>query len=335
VRARVVVFPEPLKVIVAEEPLRDPGPGEVLVEALFSLVSTGTELTAYTGSFPPGSAWARYVRYPFKPGYSSVGRVIEVGSGVEGVNVGSVVAAPAPHADRYVWRAGELVEVPSGASPEEATFHTLAAGVMHAVRLAGVKLGESAVVVGAGLLGQLAVQFSRLSGAFPVIAVDLSDYRLELAAKSGADLVVNASREDPAAAVREATGGRMADVVFEVTGDPSVLPQAIKLARGMGRLVVLSSPRGPSTLDFHDEVNSPSRVIIGTHFTSQPAVETPYYPWTWRRNRELFFRMLLSGRLSVKHLVSHVFPFEEAPKAYELLYRSRLQCMGVLFGYRA
>jgi len=82
-------------------------------------------------------------------------------------------------------------------------------------------------------------------------------------------------------------------------------------------------------------VNSPSRVIIGTHFTSQPVVETPYYPWTWRRNRELFFRMLLSGRLSVKHLVSHVFPFEEAPKAYELLYRSRLQCMGVLFGYRA
>jgi len=204
---------------------------------------------------------------------------------------------------------------------------------MHAVRLAGVKLGESAVVVGAGLLGQLAVQFSRLSGAFPVIAVDLSDYRLELAAKSGADLVVNASREDPAAAVREATGGRMADVVFEVTGDPSVLPQAIKLARGMGRLVVLSSPRGPSTLDFHDEVNSPSRVIIGTHFYSQPEVETPYYPWTWRRNRELFFSMLASGRASVKHLISHVFPFEEAPKAYEMLHKSRLQCMGVLFSY--
>jgi 2-desacetyl-2-hydroxyethyl bacteriochlorophyllide A dehydrogenase len=334
VRARVVVFPEPLKAVVAEEPLRAPGPGEVLVESICSLVSAGTELTAYTGSFPPGSAWARYVRYPFKPGYSSVGRVVEAGSGVESLRVGSVVAAPAPHADRYVWRAEELVEVPSGVSPEEAAFHTLAAGVMHAVRLAGVKLGESVVVVGLGLLGQLAVQFSRLSGAFPVVAVDLSDYRLELAAKSGADVVVNASREDSAKAVSEATGGRMADVVFEVTGDPSVLPQAIKLARRMGRFVVLSSPRGPSTLDFHDEVNSPSRVIIGTHFYSQPEVETPYYPWTWRRSRELFFRMLISGRLSVKHLVSHVFPFAEAPKAYELLHRSRLQCMGVLFDYR-
>jgi len=333
VQARVVVFPEPLRAVLASEPLGKPGSGEVLVESLYSLVSTGTELTAYTGSFQPGSAWARYVKYPFKPGYSSVGRVIEVGDGVEGVEVGSVVAAPAPHADRYVWRAGELVKVPPQVGLEEAAFHTLAAGVMHAVRLAGVKLGEAVVAVGAGLLGQLAVQFSRLAGAFPVIAVDLSDYRLELAAKSGADIVVNAAREDPMAAVREATGGRMADAVFEVTGDPSVLPQAIKLARGMGRLVVLSSPRGSSTLDFHDEVNSPSRVIIGTHFYSQPEAETPYYPWTWRRNRELFFSMLASGRASVKHLISHVFPFEEAPKAYEMLHKSRLQCMGVLFSY--
>lgn len=174
-QARVVVFPEPLKAVVAGEPLREPGPGEALVEALFSLVSTGTELTAYTGSFPPASAWAQYVKYPFKPGYSSVGRVIEVGSGVEGFEVGSVVAAPAPHADRYVWRAGDLVKVPPGVSLEEAAFHTLAAGVMHAVRLAGVKLGESVVVVGAGLLGQLAVLFSRLAGAYPVIAADLSD----------------------------------------------------------------------------------------------------------------------------------------------------------------
>lgn len=331
---RTVFFREPFKVVLEREEVREPGPGEVLVESLYSLISTGTELTAYTGSFPQGSAWASYVKYPFKAGYSSVGRVLKVGEGVKHLAEGDVVVCDAPHTELYVWRADRVVKVPPGVDPVEASFHTLGGGVMNCVRVAGVKLGESVVVVGAGLLGQLAVQFARLSGGFPVVSVDLADLRLELAKRSGADLTVNPRRADVLEAVRSATDGRMADVVFEVTGDPQVLAQAIKLARRMGRFIVLSSPRGPSTLDFHDEVNSPSRVIIGTHFyTLHPDAETLHYPWTWTRDREIFLRMLSAGRVSVKHLISHVYPFDRAPEVYSTLYEKRHECMGVLFKY--
>ncbi|MEM2823871.1 MAG: hypothetical protein QXF69_07190, partial [Thermofilaceae archaeon] len=71
-RTRTVTFVSPFKIELVEERVREPGKGEVLVGSLYSLISTGTELTAYAGAFPPVSAWASYVRYPFKPGYSNV-----------------------------------------------------------------------------------------------------------------------------------------------------------------------------------------------------------------------------------------------------------------------
>jgi len=79
------------------------------------------------------------------------------------------------------------------------------------------------------------------------------------------------------------TKGEITDITFEVTGNPKVIPQAIKLVKPLGKFILLSSPRGPSLLDFHDEVNAPSRIIIGTHFSSQPVYETPYNPWTRKK----------------------------------------------------
>lgn len=333
-KTRTVVFQEPFKVTLLDEEVREPGKGEALVETVYSLVSTGTELTAYSGAFPPGSEWARYVKYPFKPGYSNVGEVVKVGEGVSNLVEGDLVVSEAPHTERYVWEADKLVKVPEGVSATVAAFHTIGAGVVNCVRFADVMVGETVVVTGAGLLGQFVVQYSRLSGGFPVIAVDLSEYRLGLAKKSGADEVVNPKSADVRELVERITCGRMADVVFEVTGDPNVIPQAIRLLRRMGKFVVLSSPRGPSVLDFHDEVNLPSRMIVGTHFyTLHPEAETLHYPWTWKRDRELYLRMVKVGRVCVEHLISHIIPFERVSEAYETLYERRLECMGVLLEY--
>ena len=79
VKSRQVVFTAPRQVVIEERELNYPGAGQVLVKSLFTLVSTGTELTALTGDFPPGSAWARYVSYPFSPGYDNVGEVVALG----------------------------------------------------------------------------------------------------------------------------------------------------------------------------------------------------------------------------------------------------------------
>lgn len=331
-----MVFPKPFEVEIEEFEIDKPGFGQVLIESIFTLISTGTELTALTGDFPKPSAWSSYVKYPFIPGYTCIGKVLELGSGVTNFNIGDIVAAVSPHAKHSLVRAEDLVKVPEGVKLEHACLHTIAAGVMNSVRLAHVTLGDAVVVVGLGLLGQMALLFSRLCGAFPVIALDVADKRLELAKVSGATASIKyTSYEYVEEEVRRLTNGRMADVVFEVTGNPNVIPWAIKLTKKpLGRFVVLSSPRGPTTLDFHDEVNSPSRIIIGTHFGSQPAYETPYNPWTRKRNTELFFNLLKANIINVSHFITHVYPWCKASEAYRMLIENRTQSLAVLLDFR-
>ena len=329
-----VIFPEANRVEVEEFNVKEPSEDEVLIETIATLISTGTELTALTGDFPKQSFWSMYVKYPFTPGYSSVGRIIKCGAKVKGLAAGDIVAAASPHATHSTVRASQVVKVPESINIEEACFHTIAAGVMNSVRLAGVSLGETVAVVGLGLLGQMAVMFSRASGAYPIITVDLAEYRLKLSKISGATYALRADNWDHVREnVENITKGRMVDKVFEVTGNPSVIPEAIKLTRSLGCFVVLSSPRGKTTMDFHDEVNRPSRVIIGTHFSSQPEYETPYNPWTRKRNAELFFDLLSSGYIKVSHLITHRYPWRNAEEAYRMLLRDRSNAIGVILKF--
>jgi 2-desacetyl-2-hydroxyethyl bacteriochlorophyllide A dehydrogenase len=330
-----LIFPKPFDVRIDEFEVGEPSLGQVLLETELTLISTGTELTALTGDFPKPSAWSNYVKYPFKPGYTCIGRILELGSGVADFNVGDVVAATTPHAKHALASAEELVKVPENVKLEAACLHTIAAGVMNSVRLAKISLGDAVIVVGLGLLGQMAVLFSRLCGGFPVIAVDTADKRLELAKLSGATATVKAvDQKELEEKVRPLTKGRMADAVFEVTGNPSVIPWAIRLAKPQGRFIVLSSPRGATTLDFHDEVNFPGRVIIGTHFGSQPAYETPYNQWTRRRNTELFFDLLKANIINLDHFITHKYPWREAPEAYKMLLENRTQALAVILNFK-
>lgn len=333
IMSHYIVFKEPFKVDIGIEEISELKPHEVLIRTSYTLISTGTELTAYSKSFPEGSAWSAYVKYPFRPGYCNVGSVVKVGENVKNFRVGDRVASPAGHVEYAVIDESKLVKVPDGVQDEMATFHTIASGVMNSVRSARVELGDSVGVIGLGLLGQFATIFSRLSGAFPLIAMDLSDFRLSLATTSGAHFTVNPAKENPHKVIENLTEKRMLDVVFEVTGNPEVIPWAIKLLRPMGRFIVLSSPRGSTTLDFHDEVNAPSRVIIGTHFSSQPAYETLQHPWTRRRNTKLFFDLLRKGIINVSHLITHKFKWYEAPRVYEELWKDRTKFLGVILDW--
>ena len=330
-----LVFPRPRSVKIEEIDVREPDKGQVLVETECTLISTGTEMTAYTGDFPPKSLWAEYVRYPFVPGYSNVGRVVKVGEGVKDIKIGDMVVSLAPHVTRFVVNVDDVYLVPENVSCEEAAFSTLASIVLNSVRLSRVSLAESVVVVGLGPLGQFTIMFSRLGGGYPVIGVDLSDFRLRIARKSGAHRIIKGGDwNNVFDEIKSITKGRMADVVFEVTGSPEVIPYAIKLCREMGRFIVLSSPRGFSVLDFHDEVNRPSRIIIGTHATSQPEIETMVYPWSRRRNIEFFLDLLSEGLIDVRHLITHRFDWSEAQRVYEYVLKNRLETLGIVLKFK-
>ncbi|MBS7648143.1 MAG: zinc-binding dehydrogenase [candidate division WOR-3 bacterium] len=331
-----IVFPSPNKVNIERFSIEEPSENEVLIETIATLISTGTELTAFSGDFPERSAWSAYVMYPFIPGYSSVGEVVKCGSKVKDFKVGDIVAATTPHATHAVVRSEHLIKVPENISLEDACFHTIAAGVINSVRLAKVSLGESVAVVGLGILGQMVVMFSRMAGAYPVIALDIAEDRLKIAKSSGATYTLCVDNwSNTRERIRQITKGRMADKVFEVTGNPNVIPEAITLTRNLGYFIVLSSPRGKTLMDFHDEVNKPSRVIIGTHFTSQPECETLNNPWTRRRNAELYFDLLSAGYLKINHLITHKYSWHEAEKAYKMLMEDRTKAIGVILRFKS
>ena len=138
---------------------------------------------------------------------------------------------------------------------------------------------------------------------------------------------------DVADLVREVTRGRMADVAFEVTGDPGVVVQGVGVLREQGRLVILSSPRGPSTIDLHDHCMRSSISIIGAHNFSHPQVATLADPWVPARHAELFFDLVRHGLLDVDRLISDRVSYRDAPALYERLQRDRSGVMGAVVGW--
>lgn len=315
----------PQQIILEERELPEPGPGMFLVKARWTAISTGTEMTLYTGDFPPGSVWANLARYPITLGYNHLGEVVALGEGVSEVQVGDRIAGWKNHAQYALYRPGDFwMKVPEGVPDEAAAIMALPVISLNGVRRAKVQLGESVVVFGLGPIGVWAAQFARLAGGRPVLGVDLLDHRRALAEGVGAvDAALDGRDSLLVEKVKEWTHGRLADVVFEVTGHPQALLEEFRLLRRQGRLVMLSSPRGPVPFDFHDLCNWPSYTIIGAHVSSHPPHENPDDPWTRRRNAELYFDLVQRGEVATKELITHRFPWREAPEAYRLLLRER------------
>jgi threonine dehydrogenase-like Zn-dependent dehydrogenase len=334
-----IVFPERGVVRVEACPMPAPGVGEVLVRARVTLVSAGTELTALMADYPPRSTWEAMFPFPVHPGYDHVGEVVALGEGVDPAWLGRRVATLQPHARFVVVAADACRPVPDGVSDEQASFCTIAEIVMNGVRRGGVAWGETVVVFGAGLLGQFTARVCLLAGAAAVVVVEVApsrlaylpdDPRLRRVGPAAGDV---AGGEDVAELVREVTRGRMADVVFEVTGDASLVAHQACLLREQGRLVILSSPRGPSTIDLHDHCMRPSITIVGAHNFSHPQVATLADPWVPERHAELFFDLVRQGLWDVDWLVSDRVPVREAPGVYERLVRDRTGLMGVVVGW--
>ena len=165
-KSLVVTFTGPRTVELREQEVRDPGPGEILVRTVVSLVSTGTEGLCLEGDFDLDSRWASATRYPQTPGYSNVGRVLEVGKGVAGLAEGDRVFTTSTHRQFALVAADhpKSAKLPDYTADEDATWSWLAAVTQTGVRRAEHAIGETAAVVGVGPLGQLVVQYLRLAG---------------------------------------------------------------------------------------------------------------------------------------------------------------------------
>lgn len=310
-------------------------PGWVLIRTRQTLISTGTELTILNGEFPKGSNWEHYGKYPFVPGYNNIGEVIAVGEGVDQALIGRTVATYGTHA-RYVTQSAASLRLVHRKIPDEqAVFFTIAEIVMNGVRRSALQWGEAVAVYGLGLLGQLTVRFCRLAGARPVLAIDTSDSRLGRLASEPQIRSINPLRTAVIDVIKTETHGRLLDIVFEVTGLADLIPREFEGLRKLGRFVVLSSPRGKSSFDFHDLCNSPSFTIIGAHNGSHPPTAIPQCPWSKHRHAELFFDLVADGEMDMQPLISHHVPYREAPQIYAMLLQDRTSAMGIILDWTA
>ena len=355
----------------AEVPAPSAGSGHLLIHATASLVSAGTErmLVEFSkanwvnkacqqpekvrmvldkvradGLVAAAEAVQSKLDQPLALGYCNVGRVAELGLGVEGFAVGDRVVSNGKHAEMVCVPKNLCARIPDSVSDESAAFTVLAAIGLQGIRLANPTLGECVVVTGLGLIGLLTVQMLRAQGC-RVLGVDLDANRLSLARQFGAERVVNSGTgEDVLAAAQTFSRGRGVDAVIITASTKSNEPvsQAAQMCRKRGRIVLVGvTGLELSRADFYAKELSFQVSCSYGPGRYDPAYEEggQDYPvgfvrWTEQRNLEAVLDLMASGQLDVTPLITHRFPLERASDAYELL-TSGEASLGILLEYPA
>ena len=326
IKGQRVIWPSRDKVEIEEFDLPIIKSDEVLIATECTLISPGTE-RAFLLGLPNAQG-----RYPSRPGYSNIGKVVEFGKDVSGYKVGDRVATTHGHTSHYVATGSRLLKVNSSeVAAEEAVFFNLGAIALQGVRKASIELGEAALVIGQGLIGLLALQLARLSGAVPVIAADLTDSRLELSKQIGADYTLNPEDTDFSERLSEASMGKGPVVVIEATGHPDAISTALTVAGWSARVVLLASTRGETPkVNFYRDVHKKGLVIYGAHNSIRPRQESSANFWTSEDDSRLMLSLITQKRFNVAPMISHRVPGHDAPKAYQLLMEWNPELLGVV-----
>lgn len=239
-----------------------------------------------------------------------VGEVEKVGEGVAGYREGDLVFCQAPHQSRVLVPADGVL-FPIGREIERiATMATLLRIALYIVRKSQVSLGESILVVGAGTVGLLITQLLKFH--MPIVAGRNQD-RLDLARKFGASTTIETNGRRLSESVASLTEGQGARTVFECTGDPGVLVEALACCAQGGKLVLGGSYGQPvPALDVQGLLNFRDVSIVPAH---QPNDS----PDSQRRMTQFALRLLEAGRINVEDLLNGVHPFHEAEEVYRSL----------------
>jgi 2-desacetyl-2-hydroxyethyl bacteriochlorophyllide A dehydrogenase len=331
IQAHRIIWPQPGQVAVESFECPPPGENEVIVEALMSLISPGTERAFFLAQpntrldFPAPAV-----------GYSHIGRVAVCGAAVSGFEIGDVVASNARHVSHARLSTERLVKVPAGLPQDQAAFFNLLSIALQGVRKARIELGHAVAVIGQGLVGLFALQLARRSGAYPLIAVDPVARRRALARSCGADHVIDPEEADWHAQIGRLTDDRGLDVAIECTGQPGPIVEAFPLVAARGRLVLLGSPRGSSAdVNFYPHVHARGLTIVGAHADIRPQRDRAPHFWTWRQDCALVLQLLSAGRLQVAPMISEVFPWHRAAAAYAQLQAPAAGQLGLLLDWTA
>ena len=352
----------------AEVPCPEVKPNHLLIRTTRSLISTGTErmviefsragLVAKAtqqpqrlravieklgtdGVKPTIEALARKLDQPLMLGYCNVGIIVELGANVTGFAIGDRVACNGSHAEVVSVPVNLCARIPDAVSDEEAAFTPLAAIALQGIRLAQPTFGESVVVIGLGLIGQLTVQLLRATGC-RVLAVDVDESRLELARGLGAETVNALAGQNPLVTAERFSYGHGVDaaIVTAATKSNEPIYQAASMCRKRGRIVLV----GVTGLNLSREQLYRKELTLQVSCSYGPGRYDPFYEedghdypigyvrWTEQRNFEAVLDAMATGKLRVDALISHRFALKDSRKAYELISGSQ-PSLGVILEY--
>ncbi len=355
-----------------EVPFPALGPGQVLVRNHYSLISAGTEgktvKDARLGYIGKARARKEEVKKviqtaktlglmetyrlvmnkldaPSALGYSCAGEVIAVSEDVKDFRIGDRVAcggATAVHAEVVVIPVNLCVKLKDQVNMPEAAFTTLGAIAMQGVRQADLKLGENCVVIGLGLLGQITSQLLRASGV-TVTGIDIDQRQVDQALKYSCDHTFNRNNEQLEQAIAQLTDGHGTDAVIITAATSSTDPidLAGSLCRKKGKVIIVGAvPTGFQRKNFYNkELDLRMSCSYGPgRYDSEYEEQGIDYPfayvrWTENRNMQAFADLMAAGRINIRPLVTHTFPFQDAKKAYDLILARTEPFAGIVLEY--
>lgn len=310
-------------------------PYETIIQNEASIISAGTELSRVF-ALKPG------VKFPVRPGYGSVGRILQKGLALTEYEIGDLVYYLGSHSSIQRFSAlgnnqwDYLFKVPDGLDAVEASFVCMVAIALTGPNAGNVKIGDRVAVFGLGVVGLLAALLYGISGA-QVIGIDPIQSRCDLAKALGVWKVLCCPQDMQIPSVLELTDQVGADISVDAVGHSSVVMQAVRSTRPYGEVVLLGTPReaceGNLTEAFN-AIHMKMLVVRGSLANMLPLRNTPGMKLSFERNYRVAFELMLSKRIDASRIISHVIKPEEAEKAYHGLQYDRENYRCVVIDWR-
>jgi len=338
---QALYFLQPYEVEVRGEPMPVPEPGQVLVRTAVSAISPGTEMLFYRGQVPPDMAvdssieeLKNTVSYPLKYGYAAVGRVISVGQGVDSHWLGQMVFLFHPHESHFITAVANLHPLPQGLPAETAVFLPLMETAVSFLMDGQPLIGEQVALLGQGIVGLLT---TALLAQYPLACLVTFDHfplRRRWSRRLGAHGALDPGAADTPEQLQSYFGKNQpyagADLVYELTGNPQALDEAIALVGYDGRVLIGSwygQKQAPLALGgrFH---RNHVRLI-----SSQVSSIAPRWRGRFDQARRLQITWSQLKRHQPEKLITHRFPLAQAAQAYQLLEQSPGSAVQIIFTY--
>lgn len=301
------------KVLVHDwDPPEGPTGNEVKTETIYSGITNGTERNQLIG----GNYAPKDEQLPTGGnGYQNVGRVIEVGPDVSELQVGDVLYMSAIHAEYVVMAEDDLlIKLPDSIDRMEAALFGMTSVAMRTCRNTELKMGERVLIVGAGIIGQVAAQIAAVMGARATLC-DINADRLELAREIGAaETVLDVSGDGWEKGVAEGTF----DAVIDFAGVPGMEDQFLSAVRQHGRIIFIAG-RDKVTYTFNLGQGREIQIKQNSHFD--------------RDDLQNLCRLVDRGLVKIKPLIRDVVPVDEAKRIYDTLRDNPTELLGTVFAW--